>query len=439
MVHQGIMKRLETYFFALFIYLGFIPTALAERDILAQFSHFHDATGQLSISQIIEPQRAAAFRPKSAQQLGVWSPKGQYWLKGQLEAVEGQSLIFTQANLQQFELYEVRGDGAIITHANPQQTAHGQVFKAVEGEVFLKLSAPYISGRLILEEDRVWADAMASKDRTWQFAMVTLIAGLVLASVFLSRKGWRENWRVPLALSGAVLMAFMASPLVAAFSIYVLWGGFAIGLVLATALVWPHQKAQLPAQEPFWSDLQASLNLVQENLGVGEGDARADCLSKDEILASGDVVLAELRLNSGRSQALMIALDDADKIEDAMGVTGLNRAMDMLYTLIAAQERDGVLIGQYTKDALLLILRWDEGGESSALITQLMEDLPRHALLLQGLRLTLGIRMSSSVLDATCENFAELAEALEESVSVPDEEIPTESESEFPQLYSQLP
>jgi|GEM_PF-2752477 len=433
------MKRLETYFFALFIYLGFIPTAVAERDILAQFSHFHDVTGALGITEIIEPQRAAAFRPKAAQQLGVWSPKGQYWLKGRLTDVEGQKLIFTQANLQQFDLYEVREDGVIITHANPQKTAYGQAFKAVEGEVFLKLSAPYISGRLILEEQRAWSDIIASNDRIWQFAMVTLFAGLALASVFLGRKGWQKNWRIPLALSGVIFMAFMASPWVATASAYVLWGGFTVGLALATALAWPGKKVQPPKREPSWSDLQASLNLVQENLGVGEGDARADCLSKDEILASGDVVLAELRLNPGRGQALLIALDDADKIEDAMGVTGFNRAMDLLYTLIAVQEGDGVLIGQYAKNSLLLILRWDDGDKSSALINQLMKDLPRHALLLQGLRLTLGVRMSSSVLDETCDDFSELAGVLAESVALPDEYIPAVSEGEFPQLYSQLP
>lgn len=434
------MKRLETYFFALFIYLGFIPTAVAERDILAQFSRFYDSTGQLGIEQIVEPQRASAFRVRTDERLGAWSPKGSHWLRGYLgEAdVKGQRLIFTQANLQQFELYEFREDGSIITHANPQETAYGQSFKAVDGEIFLKLSAPYVSGRLILEDSQSWADAMALRNNAWQFGFALLCAGLVLLSVFFSRKGWHENWRIPLTLSGVLWMVFMASPWMATFPTFVLWAGFALGVALFSVLAWPQKKVQLVAKEPFWNDLQASLNLVQENLGNGQDDVRADCLSRRDILASGEVVLAELRLNPGKGQALMIALDDAEKIEDAMGVTGLNRAMDLLYSLISAQDHDGLLVGQYAKDHLLLVLRWDEGEAADELMTKLLEDLPRHALLLQGLRLTLGVRMSSSALDAACENFAELAQALAASLEQVDDDFDVEAAIELPPLYSQL-
>jgi GGDEF domain-containing protein len=427
MVHLGTMRRFETYIFALMMYLGFIPSAVAGEVLTGQFEQYFDPSGQLTIADMVKPQRAASFRVKSDDKILTWGGDGVLWLKGKLPAGStSQKLIFTQANLEEFTLYEKRPDGSIITHARPQITGFGQVQNAVEGEIFVKLTAPLLHGRLILEDDAEWAADNQRSENIWIFALVTLWALAVVLAVFSRRKNRVGNWRWPFIVAGLCLGTVLSGPWLAHLSIYILFSGYAVAvilLVLGFKKARSHQK--LPSKssepEPLWPDLAARLDFVMENLGSYELEQR--CLDRPAILKSGALLLAELRMVKSDACALLLALDDAEKLEDALGRVGLERAMTLFSKLIAELVPKDGLLGRYDRSKYLLLLRNYDERRASNMIEELGLTLERQALLIDGLRLSLGMRASLAALDGQMRDIKAVLRGLDEFGDGTDQEM----------------
>lgn len=416
MVHLGAMRRFETFIFALMMYLGFIPSAVAGEVLTGQFEQYFDPSGQLTIEDMVKPQRAASFRVKPDDKVLAWGGDGALWLKGVLPLGSAtQKLIFTQANLEEFTLYERRLDGSVITHARPEITGFGQAQSAVEGEVFVKLAAPLLHGSLILENDAEWVADKQRSENIWIFALVTLWALAVVLVVFLGRKSRAGNRRWPFLLAGLCLGTFLSGPWLAHLSIYILVSGYAVAaglLVLGIKKPRSRQKLQPKSSEaePLWLDLNARLDFVMENLGSSEQEQ--GYLDRSAILKSGALLLAELRMVKSDACALLLALDDAEKLEDALGRAGLERAMALFSGLIAEVAPKDSLLGRYDRSQYLLLLRNCDERRASNTIEELGLALERQALLIDGLRLSLGMQASLTTLDGQMRDIEAVIEGL---------------------------